>query len=128
MLRWASYSTLRSLIVSHEPGGLVSGLSRESVVVIHSCLDVVATELFLIGLEYLRRRVRSQNLVAGRGRSAITLAPFSVVVEGLPADLSAVDELEDYFSRFGDVADVVITTVRVATRCAAPRCATARNG
>jgi hypothetical protein len=77
-------------------------------------LDIVATELFLIGLEYLRRRVRSQKLLNGTkrgGRAAVTLSPYSVIVLGLPRDLDAVDEVEDYFSRFGDVADVVLGTV-----------------
>ena len=85
---------------------------------IHTCLDVVATELFIIGLEYLRRRVRSTDLVAGKGRGVVTLAPFSVVVEGLPRDIDDVDEIEDYFSRFGDVADVVLSTVRCHPLCA----------
>ena len=113
LLRWASYATLDSLSESHELGGEVSGLTSAGVAVIHTCLDVVATELFIIGLEYLRRRVRSSELVAGKGRGVVTLAPFSVVVEGLPRDIDDVDEIEDYFSRFGDVADVVLSTVRL---------------
>ena len=113
LLRWASAATLDSLSESHEPGGEISGLTSSGVAVIHTCLDVVATELFIIGLEYLRRRVRSTDLVAGKGRGIVTLAPFSVVVEGLPRDIDDVDEIEDYFSRFGDVADVVLSTVRL---------------
>lgn len=112
LLRWASYSTVRSLSVSHDAGGRVSRVTLETITLIHTCLDVVATEVFLIGLEYLRRRARSQNLVAGKARASVTLAPFSIMVEGLPEDLAAVDEVEDYFSRYGDVADVVLTTVR----------------
>jgi hypothetical protein len=112
LMRWASYATLDSLSESHEPGGDISGLPSSGVTVIHTCLDVVATELFIIGLEYLRRRVRSTDLVAGKGRGVVTLAPFSVVVEGLPRDIDDVDEVEDYFSRFGDVADVVLSTVQ----------------
>ena len=117
LLRWASYATLNSLSESHEPGGDVSGLPSSGVTLIHTCLDVVATELFIIGLEYLRRRVRSTDLVAGKGRGVVTLAPFSVVVEGLPRDIDDVDEVEDYFSRFGDVADVVLSTVRSRASC-----------
>jgi len=122
LLRWASYATLDSLSESHEPGGIVSGLPRSAVTVVHTCLDVIATELFIIGLEYLRRRVRSVDLVAGKGRGVVTLAPYSVVVEGLPRDVDEVDEVEDYFSRFGDVADVVLSTVQYP-RLAPPRAA-----
>lgn len=115
-MRWASYATLDSISESHEPGGGVSDLPSSGVTVIHTCLDVVATELFIIGLEYLRRRVRSTDLLAGKGRGVVTLAPYSVVVEGLPRDIDDVDEVEDYFSRFGDVADVVLSTVLCSRR------------
>jgi hypothetical protein len=67
--------------------------------------------------------VRSTDLVAGKGRGVVTLAPFSVVVEGLPRDIDDVDEVEDYFSRFGDVADVVLSTVRAPAHPACARCA-----
>ena len=73
-------------------------------------MDVLGAAVFVAGWELHRRATAPRGSVGGV--PPLSIQAYSVAVRGLPRDVLRAEEVEEYFSRFGDVADVVIATAR----------------